>query len=208
MSFYGITIPRPELANLILSVETDELNISAGLQDRVAQAYQGLVHMDFSEELMKKQGHGDYVELDYALLPPLYIAYRSELAEVSGVFHSDLRHRFVNRDADVVSAVREWIEMTDEFRSCLESRDAEKLAAIIDRNFDRRVELGGVSAGNIELVRTARSVGASAKLTGSGGAIIGTYSGDDMLARLREVCAPLNIEVIVPDFVPAIGDEQ
>ena len=37
--YYDVTIPRPELANLILSVEKEELGISAGLQDRVAQVY-------------------------------------------------------------------------------------------------------------------------------------------------------------------------
>jgi glucuronokinase len=209
MSFYGITIPRPELANLILAVESDELNISAGLQDRVAQAYQGLVYMNFDEALMKKQGHGEYIELDYSALPPLYIAYRSELAEVSGVFHSDLRRRFVNRDPAVLNAVRDWVEMTDELRCCLESGgEAEKVGEIINRNFDRRVELGGVSAGNIKLVEIARSVGASAKLTGSGGAIIGSYTDEKMLERLRAACEPLSIEVIVPEFVPAVGDES
>jgi len=35
---------RPALA---LAVETEDLGIAAGLQDRVAQAYQGLVFMDF-----------------------------------------------------------------------------------------------------------------------------------------------------------------
>ena len=49
MAFYGVTVPKTQLANLILSVETEELQISAGLQDRVAQKYQGLVYMDFDE---------------------------------------------------------------------------------------------------------------------------------------------------------------
>ncbi|MDB4575293.1 GHMP kinase, partial [Akkermansiaceae bacterium] len=35
MLFYGVTIPPPILANLVLSVETEELRIPAGLQDRV-----------------------------------------------------------------------------------------------------------------------------------------------------------------------------
>ncbi|MCX7591277.1 MAG: GHMP kinase, partial [Kiritimatiellae bacterium] len=56
MAFYGVTIPKPEQANLILSVELNELGISAGLQDRVAQVYQGLVYMDFDKTLMEKQG--------------------------------------------------------------------------------------------------------------------------------------------------------
>jgi glucuronokinase len=38
-----------------------------------------------------------------------------------------------------------------------------------------------ISQRNIELVDVARSVGAAAKFTGSGGAIIGTYKDEDML---------------------------
>ena len=37
--FYNVEIPLPQMANLVLSVERDELGIPAGLQDRVAQAY-------------------------------------------------------------------------------------------------------------------------------------------------------------------------
>ena len=32
----------------------------AGLQDRVAQVYGGLVHMDFNRDLMQKRGYGEY----------------------------------------------------------------------------------------------------------------------------------------------------
>ncbi|MBT3192283.1 MAG: GHMP kinase [Verrucomicrobia bacterium] len=206
MAFYGITIPKPHLANLALSVETDELQISAGLQDRVAQAYQGLVYMDFNETTMAKQGYGDYVELDPKLLPPLYIAYRTELAEVSGVFHSGLRHRYLDKDPDVLAAIEAWGNMTDSVRSALTAGDGKQVGEYLDRNFDTRVALGGVNDGNRELVRIARSVGASAKLTGSGGAIIGTVSDEAMFTRLREACEPHNIDVIEPAFASAIGD--
>ena len=206
MAFYGITIPKPDLANMILSVETDELHISAGLQDRVAQTYQGLVYMDFNQALMQKQGYGKYVELNPDLLPQLYIAYRSDLAEVSGVFHSGLKHRFMDRDSDVLDAIDAWIGMTDEVRTLLQNGAGDEIGEVMNRNFDMRVKLGGVNEGNLELVQLARSVGASAKLTGSGGAIIGTYEDDAMLERLREVCAPLNIKVLIPEIVPAVEE--
>ena len=51
LTFYGVTIPKPQLANLIRAVETRELGIAAGLQDRVAQVYQGVVFMDFDKTL-------------------------------------------------------------------------------------------------------------------------------------------------------------
>ncbi len=206
MAFYGVSIARPQLANLILSVETKELQISAGLQDRVAQAYQGLVYMDFDETTMSEQGYGDYVELDPSILPPLYIAYRTELAEVSGVFHSGLRHRYIDRDPEVLDAIQAWIGMTDEVRCALESGDVSRMGDVLDRNFDMREALGGVNDGNRELVRLARSCGVSAKLTGSGGAIIGTYSDESELAALVDACEPRGIEVIKPELAPALGE--
>ena len=50
--FFGIEIPKPVLANLVLSVELDELGIKAGLQDRVAQVYETPVYMDFNKDHM------------------------------------------------------------------------------------------------------------------------------------------------------------
>nr|XP_015192989.1 PREDICTED: probable glucuronokinase 2 [Lepisosteus oculatus] len=61
MKFYNITdgdLPRPVRANFILNVETEELFITAGLQDRVVQVYEGLVYMDFGKELMEGKGYG------------------------------------------------------------------------------------------------------------------------------------------------------
>jgi len=61
MSFYELTdadIPKPLQPSLVLSVELEELDIAAGLQDRVIQVYGGLVYMDFDRELMEQHGHG------------------------------------------------------------------------------------------------------------------------------------------------------
>ncbi|MED5418281.1 MAG: GHMP kinase, partial [Verrucomicrobiota bacterium] len=60
MRFYDVSIIPPTLANLVLSVETDELRIPAGLQDRVVQAYEGVVFMDFAEKHFEQMGHGAY----------------------------------------------------------------------------------------------------------------------------------------------------
>ena len=85
MRFYELSdrdIPKPIQANLILEAETDELDISAGPQDRVVVVYGGLVYMDFTEEAYAENGGvcGRYEKLDKELLPPLFIAYKQELA--------------------------------------------------------------------------------------------------------------------------------
>lgn len=46
-----------------------------------------------------------------------------------------------------------------------------------------------------------KKTGASAKFTGSGGAIIGTYTDQTMFDRLKQTLATNNIEVIKPQVV-------
>jgi glucuronokinase len=58
-----------------------------------------------------------------------------------------------------------------------------------------------LSAKNIEMVETARSLGASAKFTGSGGAIIGTYADDRMYDLLAKTLHEMNIHVLKPSIV-------
>lgn len=200
MRFYEVEIPRHLQPGLILSVETQELGIPAGLQDRVIQVYEGVVFMDFNRELMEKQGHGHYEELDPALLPPLYVAYRRDLAEGTEVFHNDIRSRFNRGDTDVVNAMKYWADLAEQVRGLLAQRDWAPIPDLLNRNFDKRREIYRISDGNIRMVETARSVGASAKFTGSGGAIVGTYQGEPMYQQLVQKLGEIGVEVIKPQI--------
>ncbi|MCD8483082.1 MAG: GHMP kinase [Verrucomicrobia bacterium] len=202
MSFYHVTISRHTLANLVLSVEQQELAIPAGLQDRVAQAYQGLVYMDFNRKLMEERGYGAYENLDLELLPNLYIAYREDLSEGTEVYHNDLRSRWNRGDKEVIEAMQFWADLTVQFKDALLARKLERLPGLINANFDKRSSLYDVGAGNLDMVKTARSVGASAKFSGSGGAIVGTYEDEAMFARLQQAFANKGIAVIKPDYAP------
>lgn len=191
MGFYNVAISRHSLANLVLAVENCELAIPAGLQDRVAQAYGGLVYMDFNKALMDQRGYGDYQTLDPGpIAQALYIAYREDLSQGTEVYHNDLRSRFNKRDPQVLRAIARWAELTAEFREILnrservhpateQNRGVKPLATIpllsslLNENFDLRASLYDVGDGNRDLVNTARSFGASAKFAGSGGAIVG-----------------------------------
>src|SRR5262245_38380964 len=84
MEFYGVEIPPEVQASFALSVEVEELNIAAGLQDRVIQVYEGLVYMDFAADRMRATHglkHGVYERLEPALLPPVYLAYKADVGE-------------------------------------------------------------------------------------------------------------------------------
>ena len=202
MAFYGVTIPRQILPNLVLSVETRELGIPAGLQDRVIQVYEGLVYMDFGREHFERQHCGQYLELDPALLPPLYIAYRRDLAEGTEVFHNDIRGRFNRGEPAVVDAMKFWADLTDQVRDCLLRREGDQIGPLLDRNFDKRREIYQISSGNVRMVNTARAAGASAKFTGSGGAIVGTYPDEATFQRLKQALEAMGVEVFKPTILP------
>lgn len=201
MAFYGVTIPKPELANIIRATEQNELGITAGLQDRVIQVYEGLVYMDFDKKLMDKQGHGNYVELNPALLPNLYIAYRTDLSEMSDVFHNNIRARFESGEKEIVDAMKYWGDITDEWRDSLLAKDYDKLSQLMNDNFDLRAKLYKLSEGNLRMVKIARECGASAKFTGSGGAIVGIYKDEAMFELLKEKLSKFSVEVIKPNIV-------
>jgi len=199
--YYELNISLPVQANLVLETETRELNVPAGLQDRVVQAYQGLVYMDFSRELMEAHGHGNYEHLDVGLLPNIYVAYRTSLSEGTEVFHNNLRERWHRGDPEVVQAMKTWAGYAEEGRACLLSRDYTRLDQLIDANFDLRAKVYKIDRGNLEMVHTARTTGASANFAGSGGAIVGTYKDDQSFEQLKQAMAPIGVAVIRPKVV-------
>ncbi|MFA7234065.1 MAG: hypothetical protein WC076_08125 [Terrimicrobiaceae bacterium] len=205
MSFYGVAISRHTLANLVLRVENNELGIPAGLQDRVAQSYQGAVFMDFDRNLMDTRGYGNYETLDPATLPPLFIAYREDLSEGTEVYHNDLRARWQRGEPEVLEAIQFWADLTVKFRAAIEAGDRAAMHRAINANFDKRASLYDVGEGNRDMVETARRTGASAKFAGSGGAIVGIYDDETMLARLEEAFAPKGIRVIKPELAPGLA---
>jgi len=172
-AFCEVEIDRERLPDLALSVETRELGIAAGLQDRVAQAFGGLTYMDFDPELVARDGHGAYEPLDPALLPPLFVAHASRAAEPSEVFHSDLRRRFDAGEPEVVGAIARLAELADAARRALLDRDAEALGRALDASFDARLSIARLDPRHIRLVELARSHDAAANYAGSGGAIVG-----------------------------------
>jgi len=204
-TFYGVTIPKPTQASLILSAEVDELHISAGLQDRVIQVYQGVVYMDFNKALMEKQGHGLYDPIDHTLLPPLYVAYQEDLSEVSSKFHNNIRERFELGDKKIIAAMKYWAQLAAKTRKCLLDGKTEEIADLMNANFDKRASIYKISPDNIKMVQTARAQGASAKFTGSGGAIVGTYTDRKMFNALKKELGKLGVTVIKPTL---IGPDQ
>jgi len=200
---YEIPISHTLLASLVLSVETEELGIPAGLQDRVAQAHQGLVYMDFSRQYMEEYGRGVYQALDPKLLPPLFVAHSRQLSEGTEVTHSDLRARFEAGNRKVHQAMRTFAELTDNFRLALENGNIGEMHTIINRNFDLRASITSISEQNWQLVNTARNASASAKFCGSGGAVVGICEDKTVFKQLRKEYAKIGAEIVRPKIAPA-----
>uniref|UniRef100_A0A671UDZ3 Glucuronokinase with putative uridyl pyrophosphorylase n=1 Tax=Sparus aurata TaxID=8175 RepID=A0A671UDZ3_SPAAU len=191
MKFYNITdndLPKPIRANFILNVETDELFITAGLQDRVVQVYEGLVYMDFSKKLMEEQGYGNYVPMDMSGLPPFWLAYLSDPSD-SGRIHSNIRQRWLSGEPLVVEAMKTFAELTDKARMALRARDWSSLAQLMDQNFELRRTVytdDCLGPGNLKMVQLAKQFGSAVKLPGSGGAVVGLCLDNARLVELRQ----------------------
>lgn len=201
--FYDLTIDPAHLANLVLSTERDELGIPAGLQDRVAQAYNTPVFMDFDREYMQKYGVGKYDPIEIPEDLNLYVAYRTDLAEGSEILHGRLRDDYEAGVPAVLDAMQEWASLTEQVADSLKKHDFAAVAKALDRNFDLRCKVcsDSISPKNRGMVETARRCGASAKFTGSGGAIIGTYQDEEMFNKMKQEFAKSSVELIKPRIV-------
>jgi glucuronokinase len=206
LDYYQIDMPLEIQPSFALAVETDELGIAAGLQDRVIQCYENMVYMDFDlrqEHIRNGLTYYAYEPLHVSRQLPLYVAIHSALSEPTEVFHNDLRGRFNRGEERVVESMRHFADLAAEGRDALLENDIARLNALIDENFDTRRSICRLPDWQIQMVETARGCGASAKFAGSGGAIIGTYEGEEMFEQLRAELARIGSRVIKPQIYPA-----
>ncbi len=206
MEFYGVDIPKEVQPSFALPIELEELGITAGLQDRVAQVYEGVVYMDF--DLARERKVQDfpsyyYEPLDPALLPPLYLSYHTDFSEPTEIFHNDIRGRFNRGDPVVVNAMKHCAELAAQGRAALLRRDYDELARLMDENFDTRRSIYKLPDWQVEMVEVARRCGASAQFSGSGGAIIGIYKDEQMFSKLSDHLAALHSCTVKPQILPS-----
>jgi len=198
MQFYGVEIPKHLMPTLILNAEKEELGISAGLQDRVIQTYEGMVYMDFDRAHLEKNGYGIYEPLHPEKMPPVYVAYDPARAEVSDIQHRNLRDLFNRGDPTVLAAMQRYREITEIGKRAILGGDWETLGRVMNENFDLRRTIMNVAPENLKMVEVARSVGASAKFAGSGGAIVGLYKDGRQYQQLSDALAAIRCTVLRP----------
>ena len=111
---------------------------------------------------------------------------------------SDIRTRYEKGDPFVIDTLNQIANSADEGKQALLQKDVKKLTELMNLNFDLRCKIMNINESNMEMIRTARCCGASAKFAGSGGSIIGVYKDDDMLTRLIIELKKIKARVIKP----------
>lgn len=195
--FHQLEIPDVDLPTVALAAEED-LDIPAGLQDRVAQVYGGLVYMNFDPELLASEGRGAYERVDPSVIEHAYVAWCPRMSVNSSGFHRELRRRFRMGDSLTLAALAELTDITEQARAAIDRADLAALNRLVDANFDLRRRLGPLESHHLRMVEVARAAGASANYTGSGGAITGFVESADAFAELTCAMAAFGCTVIRP----------
>ena len=158
-AFFRLTdkdIPTEIQPSFVLSVETEELGINAGLQDRVAQIYQGVVYMDFDKDLFASLGgRGAYERVEASLVHdfPFFLAFDAQPSD-SGKIHSDVRRRWLAGDEEIMEGMALLGRLTEAAKTALEEGDAAAFADLMDKNFETRLSMYGpecVGANNLKM---------------------------------------------------------
>ena len=180
------------LAPLALSIEVDDLEIAAGLQDRVAQAFGGVTFMDFAPDPPA------YTTLESGCLPPLLVAWRTDSAGDSGMVHAPLRDRHAAGELAVVTGMRALAGHARGAAAALRAGDRAALRRAVDGSLDARAAMIELDPRHVAMIDTARSAGAAANYAGSGGAIVAVCDGEaGHRERVADALAELGCETLV-----------
>jgi glucuronokinase len=177
----GLELAPAVLAREALAAETEDLGIAAGPQDRVIQAHQGLLDMDFAS--------GRVEPIDPALLPPLVLAHRIQPGRHSGDSHAQLRARVESGNRAAVAGIGELANCAARAARALRGGDRDDLARALDDSFDTRVRIMDVDPEEADGVRIARRHGAAANYAGSGGAVVAMPAagrGEDLIQAFTD----------------------
>jgi glucuronokinase len=174
--FTGTTIERHDLAHIALACETEELGIAAGLQDRVVQAYGGLVFMDFARDA--------YEPLDARLLPPLFVAWDEHSGGASGTAHAAVKARLQRGDPHVKKSMTNLAQIAHDARAALLAHDRDAFGQALVAGYEIRARIFDLDPRHTAMIDAARALHLPATYTGSGGAIVGLAHDPEAVAQL------------------------
>lgn len=189
------------LARTALEAETVTLGLTAGPQDRVVQAYGGLLDMRFAEPWAA----ASHEPLDPDVLPSFYVAWACDAGASSDVVHTDVRARWDDGDPEVIAAMARFADLAAEARTALDERRPDDLVDLCDAAFSLRRSIWHITDVDRQLVDLGRSLGAGVTLAGSGGAVVGVVPRGTDLAVVEQAHRDLDVGFLVPVVGPSHG---
>ncbi len=184
----GWTPTSLELAELALSIEHDDMGITAGLQDRLVQAHERPILMDFS---------ADTTVTPVAFHPSirLFMAWSDRAAASSDLTHRPLLERHRNGERAVRAAMGRLRTLAHDATTAAIAGDVEALGTTMNTTFEIRAELTDVPGPMLQLVEQARRRGAPVNSAGSGGSIVGLFSDDAHAVEIAEALVQIGAEL-------------
>lgn len=172
------------LAVIALNAENDVLGIAAGLQDRLVQAYDRPLLMEFGAGMGRSIANrrcGRVTPVPESPWP-LVIAWRPDASQPSTHVHGPLRDR--RDDPDVQHAMIQLADCARRAAVALRDTDREALAHAMNETWRWRTELVGVDPAHAQMADVLRELGAAVNSTGSGGAVVALAHDDDDAQQL------------------------
>lgn len=197
-AWFETPISRSRIAELAWRAENEVLGIRSGPLDRLVQAHEGLIAMDFREPFAP----GAVERIDPTLLPPLLLAWHGEPSLNSGDVHAPIFARFQAGDRQVRAVMEQLAHNAVAGRAALEARDTTAFLASVRRNFELRSEVFEIAPADRALIALGSELGAAAKLPGSGGAVLFACGDEAQRASVDEACRARGHATLRPTIAP------
>jgi galactokinase/mevalonate kinase-like predicted kinase len=200
-----IPLNRYEIAEVARRIEFEVMKVVCGYQDQYMTVFGGLNCVDFrGKEPTAPTDDPIFATVEplqpIAPLPPLVLA-NTGVRRVSGNVHRDLRQRWLQGDAAVVSGYHRIAQLAREAKKALMAADWEYLGAAMNENHAIQRDLGGSGEANEALIAAALAAGAlGAKLAGAGqgGTIIALHPDPPTLTAALEAAGAVRLMPAIP----------
>ncbi len=190
-------LERVDLARLALAAEVDVLGWTAGPQDRVVQAFGGLLDMRFDEAWDPDR----YERLDPSRLPPLVVSWDTRPGSPSTTVHQSVSQRWHAGDTEVIEVIARFVELAEEGRRALDDDlAADVWPSLANEAFDLRMRCWSVTDRDHAMVEAVRALGGGATLAGSGGAVVGHFPDEGLVPDAVAALEALGAHTLVPSF--------
>ena len=186
----SLGLDKYKIAETALRVETEELGISGGFQDRYSISFGGVTFMDFTgKEFMRETDHYGKIEHLPVSSLPFFLALGVQ-PKSSAIVHNPVRERWLNDEnarKEIQDGMNKLAELAVKGKEVLLRGDWKKLGELMYQNTDIREELCPHLKMDKKMIEHARELGAlGAKVAGSGGAVVILSEDDSVFESMSQ----------------------